>query len=105
MQDLLFYRDGDLRDYFERVQLTAKKEIEGLDTNYLLNTSEEDLIKYFVDKYSLDPPNLETDKQYISNQSEVNIDVSQDPHRAIFDRDQPFYMKGISITIAVPFTG
>jgi len=46
MQDLLFYREGDLRDYFEHIKLEAKKEIEGFDTDYLLNMGEEDLVKY-----------------------------------------------------------
>lgn len=105
MQDLLFHGQGDLRDYFERVKLTAKKEIEGFDTNYFLNTSEEDLVRYLVDKYSLDPPILDPDKKYISNQSEVDIDVSQDRMRGIFDRSQPFYVKGISVTITIPFSG
>jgi len=105
MQDILFCRNGDLRDYFEKVKSRAKSEIEELDTNYLLNTSELDLVKYLVDKYSLDPPILEADKKYIANQSEVDIDVSGDPLRPIFDRSKPFYIKGISITVAIPFSG
>jgi hypothetical protein len=35
----------------------------------------------------------------------VNIDVSQDWQRAIFDRSSPFYMQGTQITIIVPFSG
>lgn len=105
MQDLLFYRNGDLRDYFERVKLTAKKEVEGFDTNYLLNASEEDLVKHLVGKYSLDAPVLNSDKKYIYNQPEVDIDVSRDSHRAVFDRSEPSFVKGLSVTIAVPFTG
>jgi len=105
MQDLLFHGHGELRDYFERVKLTAKKEIEDFDTNYLFNTSEEDLVRYLVNKYLLDPAILNPDGKYISNQSEVDIDVSQDRMRGIFDRSRPFYVKGISVTIAIPFSG
>jgi hypothetical protein len=105
MQDLLFHGQEDLRDYFERVKLTAKKKIEGFDANYLLNSSEEDLVRYLVDEYSLDPPVLDPDKKYVFRQSEVDIDVSQDRMRGIFDRSKPFYIKGISVTIAIPFSG
>lgn len=105
MQDLLFHGHGELRDYFEHVKLTIKREIEGFETNYLLNTSEEDLVKYLNDKYSLEPPILNPENKCISSQSEVNIDVSQDPMRGVFDRSQPCYVKGISVTISVPFSG
>ena len=37
--------------------------------------------------------------------SEPNIDVSQDPMRGIFDRSRPFYIKGVSITVVLPFNG
>jgi hypothetical protein len=105
MQGLLFHGEGELRDMFDRVKLTAKNEIDDFETNYLLNTSEGDLVRYLVDKYSLDPPILSPDNKYIYNQSEVDIDVSQDPMRAVFDRSRPCYVKGISITIAIPFSG
>lgn len=105
MQDLLFHEHGELRIYFERVKLAAKKEIEDFDTNYLLNTSEEDLVKYMVQKHPLDSPILDPDNKHVCHQSEIDVDVSQDSMRAIFDRSRPFYVKGISITIAVPFSG
>ena len=68
MQDLLFHGQGELRNYLERVKLTAKKEIEDFDTNYLLNTSEEDLVRYLVDRYSLDAPILDPENKYVCNQ-------------------------------------
>lgn len=105
MQDLLFYRQGELRNYFEARKAEAKREIGGFESNYLLNASEEDLVKYFVDKYSLEPPMLNQDKKYIYDQSEADIDVSRGPMRDFFDEDEPHYVKGISITVAVPFEG
>ena len=105
MQELLFHGKGELRDVFEHVKLTAKKEIDDLETNYLLNSSEEDLVRYFVEKYSIDAPILDPDNKSILNQSEVDIDVSRDPMRADFDRSRPCCVKGISITIAIPFSG
>jgi hypothetical protein len=36
---------------------------------------------------------------------EIDVDVSGDPMRMIFDRSQPFYIKGTEITVAIPFKG
>ncbi|MGK9369407.1 hypothetical protein ACSSWA_10925 [Melioribacter sp. Ez-97] len=79
-------------------------EISNLNQNYLFNTTEDELIKYFVDKYTIPPIILYLEKVTIE-QSEVNIDVSQDPSRAILDRSKPVYIKGNRIKYFVPYTG
>lgn len=105
MTDLLFYRMGDLSSYLEERKRTLKNELESFDPNYLLNVSEQDLFKYLVEKYSVEPLVLHEDKIYVANQSEVDIDVSQDQTRYISNRNSPFYIKGFQITIAIPFDG
>ncbi|RMF92142.1 MAG: hypothetical protein D6734_12940, partial [Candidatus Schekmanbacteria bacterium] len=75
------------------------------DSNYILNVSEEDFCQYLVSKYSLKPPKIYEDKIYVYSKKEVDIDVSRDPRRAIFDRNRQFYVKGVQIIIAVPFEG
>lgn len=102
---LLFYKNGNLRDYLEQRKSALKKELEGMEPNYVLNVSEEDLCRYLISKYSLEAPVLRENEIYVYDQSEVNIDVSRDPMRVIFDRDCPIYVKGISVAIAVPFDG
>ena len=103
--DLLFFRKGDLRDFLEHKKLELKKEVEKYDSNYILNVSEEDFCQYLVSKYSLKPPKIYEDKIYVYSPKEVDVDVSRDPMRAIFDRNRPFYVKGVQIIIAVPFEG
>ena len=49
-------------------------------------------------------PVLEDDKAYVSRR-EVDVDVSGDPMRMIWDRNQPFYIKGTEITVKIPFKG
>lgn len=105
MQDPLFYGHGELRNYFDAVRETAKRDIEAIETNSLLNASEEDLVKHFIDKYYLDPPILQVDKMSISPPSDVDIDVSRDPMRAVFNRDEPCYVKGVTVTVSIPFSG
>jgi len=40
-----------------------------------------------------------------TDQREATVDVSQDQQRIIFDRSQPFYMKGTEISFFVPYEG
>ena len=105
MKDLLFHGHGELRNYFDAVKEAAKKEVESIDTDSLLKSSEEDFVRYFSDKYALDPPILDADNKSISPPSDVDIDVSRDPMRAVFDRDEPCYVKGVTVTVSVPFSG
>ena len=101
----LFYESGSLSNFLDNQKSSLKKEVENTNSNELLNVSEDDFCKYLVDKYSLKCPEIRENDIHISNTSEVDIDVSQDPLRDIWDRSQPYYLKGASITISIPFDG
>lgn len=103
--DLLFFKKGDLRGFLERRKLELKNKVESYDPNYILNMSEEDFCQYLISEYSLETPEIHGDKIYVYNQKEVNIDVSKDPERDTFDISRPFYVKGIQVTISIPFDG
>lgn len=103
--DLLFFRKENLLDFLEHRKLELKKEVERYDSNYILNVSEEDFCQCLISKYSLTPPKIYEDRIYVYNQEEVDIDISRDPMRDILDRSRPFYIKGVRVTIAVPFEG
>ena len=103
--DLLFIGKGNLRDFFEHRKLELKREVEKFNSNYILTVSEEDFCQYLIAKYSLRAPEIHEDKIYVYDPKEVDVDVSKDPMRAIFDRSKPFYIKGVQVTIAVPFEG
>ena len=99
----LFER-SDWHDFILSNQNSLKDEIIKIDGNRLLNTSEEDLVKYLLEKYYFDIPILQEDEISVE-QNEVDIDVSGDPYRSFFDRIGPFYVKGIQINFYVPFKG
>ena len=103
--DLLFFGRGGLRDFFEHIKLELKREVEKFDSNYIFKVSEEDFCQYLIAKYSFPPLKILEDKIYVYDHKEVDIDVSEDPLRVIFDRSRPFYVKGVQIIIAVPFEG
>lgn len=103
VQNLLFNTQGELRNILERSKSDIEKEIESMEPDYLLNVRLEDLSKYLISKYSMNAPKIHEDEIYVNNQQEVDIDVSSDRRRLIRDRSRPFYVKGIAITIAIPF--
>jgi hypothetical protein len=89
----------------ERHQLAEMtKAIEGMDGDRLLNTSVEDLIVYFEQRFRIDVPTLAMD-QVVVDQRETKIDVSHDQSRLILDRNGPFLITGTEIEVEIPFTG
>ena len=78
--------------------------VASIDGNRLLNTSVDDLCRYFVDKYRLHPPVLLED-QAVADQEEKKIDVSKDPNRYIRDPSRPFYVDGTQVRLEIPFEG
>lgn len=101
----LFYELGALSNFLNNQKSSLKKEVENINSNELLNLSEDDFCDYLIGKYYLKCPEIRDDDICISDTSEVEIDVSQDPLRCIMDRSQPYYIKGTSITISIPFGG
>ena len=81
-----------------------QKAIAAMEGNRLLNTSVEDLILYFEDKFQIDTPSLLTDETVV-DQRETQIDVSRDHNRMIYDRSRPFHIAGTEIEVEIPFTG
>ena len=103
MTDLLFYT-CDLRQTIENQAQGLAKEINAMSENEVLNTSQEDMVKYLTDKWVINP--LVIDEPGIqTNVGDTQIDVSGDFRRAIFDRSRPLYITGTRVTFYVPFAG
>lgn len=101
--DYLFIQ-YDLRRVIEVQEKAMNDEIDSIEGGRLLNTNVEELIAYFKEKYQLQAPKLLEDKISV-DQNELKVDVSRDPNRFIFDRDEPFYITGTKIDFYVPYEG
>lgn len=66
--------------------------------------SDEEIFEEFVKQFSIEVPILNQGNREITEE-EIDIDISRDPRRMLFDRSNPFYVKGTRITVHVPFTG
>lgn len=103
--DHLFYKKGNIQDYLDQLKFELEKKIKEMKPKDVLSKSEENLCQDLVSRYLLETPILHEDKIYAHEPEEIDIDISQDRTRGILDRSRPFYVKGISVTIAIPFDG
>lgn len=101
--DYLFHR-AEWFDVSASQATKMQQEIDGQNGNELLNTSTDDLARYYASKFTVDVPVLYPD-DIVVDQRETQIDVSQDSMRYIRDRSGPFYVSGTSVDVELPFTG
>ncbi len=103
--DLLFYKQGEFRDKLESFKTGLRDEIQRQDREYLLKANEEELCNYLTSRHTLEVPVLHDENKNAHPAQDVDIDVSGRFVYAIHDDEGPHYVKGISITIAIPFEG
>ncbi len=100
------FGDGQLSEFLEQLKASLKIEVQGIEQNELLNMSEADFIQYLISRWSVEPiQSLELGEVSVHDTEETKIDVRNVRSRDITNRNRPTYVKGIAITIAVPFTG
>ena len=103
-RDDVLFSQHSLDDVLRGQERTMFKEIDSIEGNRLLNTSVDDLCDYFEQRFKIEAPQLREDEITV-DQNEVQVDVSHDRGRAIFDRSRPFYLKGTKVSFFVPFDG
>jgi hypothetical protein len=104
MPDDFLFSKYDLHGVIEAQKKGITDEIEGTAADRLLNTTPDSWVEYFQSRYELRTPVID-EAGITVEQSEAKVDVSRDPNRLIFDRSQPFYLKGTGVTVYLPFTG
>ncbi|MBM4042791.1 MAG: hypothetical protein FJ290_30250 [Planctomycetes bacterium] len=94
----------DLEDVLRAQQEKMIREIDGLSVAALNEQTAADTSSQMARKYAVSVPIL--DRQRITvDKSEIKIDVSDDPRRAIFRGSGPVYVKGVKLVFHVPFQG
>ena len=95
MTNLLF-DEGYLWDYLQVQKQRMLDEINSLDENQILNTSEEDLCNYFVEKYKVEALQID-ESQIQTDYDDAQINV-QDYERIVS-------VTGTRVTFYIPFSG
>jgi hypothetical protein len=104
MDDVLF-STHDLREFLESLKDEIKNSIDSQDNDYILKVSESDYSNYLFSEYQIEPITLKKELASQENPKDIDIDVSKDQSRIIFDREHPFYVKGTEISVIIPFDG
>lgn len=104
MDDLLFYRKGDLSDELRKQEQRLQSYVAELPPERMNGASDDELVAHVVDKFRIEPLVLDEDRVYAEH-AEDKVDVSQHFDRAVFDRSRPCMVKANRITLHVPFTG
>lgn len=94
-----------VREYLNRALDALAKEIDALPPANVTGSDIEQLIQYFIDKYTISVPTLDEARIEIDHR-ETKIDVSRDPQRIAFhiNPGKPAYVTGTSYTYHVPFS-
>ncbi|HXW91178.1 MAG TPA: hypothetical protein VEK33_11585 [Terriglobales bacterium] len=95
---------SSIYDVLQSQNQRLREKIQSLEPNYLLNSSEPDLVAWLMDEFRLDVPTIDESKIEIEHR-ETQFDVSRDPTRRISDRSRPFYVRGTELTFILPFIG
>jgi hypothetical protein len=105
IEKYLFAAEATINDVVEHQRRHLKQRLEEIGTQTILENTVEELTNQIAEEFRLEIPKLDRDRVRQLPNEEIDIDVSQDPMRGIFDRSQPFYIKGTMLRIAVPFSG
>ncbi|MEP2890927.1 hypothetical protein [Tateyamaria sp.] len=100
----LLFNSAEWHGVTESQKAKMVADIGAKSDNQILNTSTEDLARYYAKAFDIGVPDLDHENITV-DQQEVQIDVSHDSMRFIRDRSQPFHVSGTAIEVEVPFEG
>ena len=103
MTDLLFY-ENDLRSVLTRQEQAFTNGIDALNEEHVLNTSPEDLRNYFVEKYTVNVPEIDESRIHV-DYGDAKVGISHRFEYFVSDRSRPAYVTGTRLIFYVPFTG
>ena len=103
MTEVLF-RAYDLRGTIKNHTRNLINEANSMSENEVLNTSQEDLVKYLVERWRI-PPVVVDESGIRTDYGDTPIDISGDPRYAVSDRSGPLHVVGTRVSFYVPFTG
>jgi hypothetical protein len=105
METKLLFRKYSIFDIVENQKRQAQKAALEVAADTLLGASEDDVVRALVDRFKLNVPVVKGDDLYVSDNSEIQVDVRDDPMRMVFDRSRPCYVPGHRTVISIPFEG
>ena len=103
MNEPLFF-GGRLSDALRSQEAKLLSEINSLDADRILRTSEQVLCSYFVEKYKVNTVQIDESRIEIDT-DDAQIDVSRRTEYVAYGEPGPVYATGTRMTYYIPFTG
>ena len=107
-EDYLFNKKGDWFGLQQSLTLSLGKEIQAYPADRLLATPIDQIVEYFVEKFTLDLPAIDEDG-ITADQKEVQIDASRSSHGDYgfmdYDRGASRTVPGTEYEFHIPFSG
>jgi hypothetical protein len=106
MDDQHLFYEGRLSDWLERRRNDAVAAVRSVPADRVLTVPEADVVEELMGSFEVATPSLRLDERYSPRGAEdIQIDVSCDPRRLVFDRSRPFHLAGTRLEMHVPFDG
>lgn len=102
--DPSLFSEGDLYGTLQNHEKKITEDVERYDGNKLLNTPVEDLVRYFEEKFRLEPLAILED-QISTDQQETKLDISQDRDAFFMYQDGTREVPATAVSFFLPFTG
>lgn len=101
MSEFLFAK-YDLDNVLENQISKARKEVDACKEDYLLNVSEDNLVKHLVSKHEVEP--IQLGEPFMLDPIEVDVDIGNNPFWGASLHGKR-HVKGHRVEIHIPFTG
>ena len=103
-RDDYLFLDGDLSDILRSMQQGARELVDDIPKDQFLSNNMDDVVAHISAKLKLAPLKLYEDSKTMGH-TEVEIDVSGYPNRAIFGERGPINVPGVRVTVSIPYSG
>ena len=100
----LLFSNHDLGSVLAGQEQKMSNEVTSLSEDQVLNTSPDDLCKYFLEKYTVEPVVIDETGIEI-DYGDAQVDVSHRFEYMVSDRSTPTFVAGTRLTFFVPFSG
>ncbi len=98
------FSDGNVREMFDALLEKTCREIDSLDSEYVLKSSQAELEDHFIEKVLVTPLTLHVHDQHIESQRTIQVDVTHDFRRAISPGKRA-HVPGTELSVAIPYEG
>ncbi len=102
---MYLFSDANLFAVLEQQKKNLADEVEALAPNRLLNTDEQQLCQELLEDYAMEAPTLRPEGIALDGYGETDVDLRHDQPRAVVDPTRPVYVRGMGLTVVVPFDG